>query len=135
MMNDTPQLFKSNITVKKSSSSSSQATVFYCKETKLNIPVVIKQYKGRLQGMFRELKVFTEIERLKHKMAKEQDQGLLITANPGISQVPLLFSYSIDPKKGVAEMMMTDEGKNLLYWQKRVKPPELREQFVMAMIK
>ena len=66
--------------------------------------------------MFRELKVFTEIERLKHKMAREQEQGLQVRDNPGISQVPLLFRYSIDPKKNVAEMMMTNEGKNLLYW-------------------
>ena len=76
MKTEKVQLFHSHIKVENSSSKSSQATVFYGRETKLNIPIVIKQYRGRLQGMFRELKVFTEIERVKHKVAQQQDSEL-----------------------------------------------------------
>ena len=58
--------FVDKIKIESSSESSAQAKVFFGRETDLGIRVVLKQYKYNLKGMLRELKVFTEIERLKN---------------------------------------------------------------------
>ena len=42
-----------------------QARVFFGREPNLGIKVVVKQYKNDLRGIFREIRIFTEIERLK----------------------------------------------------------------------
>ena len=58
--------FVDKIKIESASESSAQAKVFFGRETDLGIRVVLKQYKFNLKGMLRELKVFTEIERLKN---------------------------------------------------------------------
>ena len=40
--------------------------MIFGRETNLGIRVVLKQYKSALNGMHRELKVFTELERIKN---------------------------------------------------------------------
>ena len=39
--------------------------MFFGRETNLGIRAVLKQYKKNLHGIFREIKIFTEIERRK----------------------------------------------------------------------
>ena len=57
--------FKKQIKVESHSSESSQAAVFFGRETNLGIRVVLKQYSSNLHGIFREIKIFTELERKK----------------------------------------------------------------------
>ena len=59
--------FHNKISVESFSSKSAQAKVFFGRETNLSIKVVLKQYKTNLKGLYRELKLFTELERLKHE--------------------------------------------------------------------
>ena len=59
------QLLKNKIDVVSSSSASMQARIFFGREPNLGIKVVVKQYKNDLRGIFREIRIFTEIERLK----------------------------------------------------------------------
>ena len=47
-----------------------QATVFFGREPVLGIKVVLKQYRKDLRGIYREIKIFTELERLKSKKRK-----------------------------------------------------------------
>ena len=42
-----------------------QAQVFFGHEPNLGTKVVLKQYTNDLRGIFREIRIFTEIERLK----------------------------------------------------------------------
>ena len=43
----------------------------------MGIKVVLKQYVGDLRGMFREIKIFTELERLKKRDSKDDIASLL----------------------------------------------------------
>ena len=40
-----------------------QARVFFGREPNLGIKVVVKQYRNDLRGFFREIRIFTELER------------------------------------------------------------------------
>ena len=66
------QLLKDKIIVDSSSSQSMQAKVFFGREPNLGIKVVLKQYTNDLRGMFREIRIFTELERM-NKRKFEQD--------------------------------------------------------------
>ena len=72
-----------------------QATVFFGREPSLGIKVVLKQYRRDLRGIYREIKIFTELERLKNKKRK----NCLVTIleeGPVVQQtLPNLLSYSI----------------------------------------
>ena len=54
-----------------------QAQVFFGHEPSLGTKVVLKQYKNDLRGIFREIRIFTEIERLK-KNAHRQNFAQII---------------------------------------------------------
>ena len=54
-----------NIDVAQSSSSSNKAHVFFGRENNLGIKVVLKQYQNDLRGFFREIRIFTELERIR----------------------------------------------------------------------
>ena len=58
--------FDKKIKIESYDESSAQAKVFFGREADLNIRVVLKQYKLNLKGMFREIKIFTELERRKN---------------------------------------------------------------------
>ena len=58
------ELLESKIKVASSSSQSMQARVFFGREPNLGIKVVLKQYQNDLRGIFREIRIFTELERL-----------------------------------------------------------------------
>ena len=58
--------FDKKIKIESSSDRSAQAKVFFGRESDLGIRVVLKQYKLNLNGMFREIKIFTELEREKN---------------------------------------------------------------------
>ena len=60
------KLHKSKVCVDSRSTSSAQAIVFFGREADIGIRVVIKQYKLNLSGMYREIKIFTELERAKY---------------------------------------------------------------------
>ena len=76
--------FENKIKIENRSKESSQACIFFGRETDLGIRVVLKQYKTKLTGLYREIKIFTEIERLKNgeeskehsKPNKQYDTGL-----------------------------------------------------------
>ena len=76
--------YKSKVLVDSYSSNSAQATVFFGREADIGIRVVIKQYKLNLSGMYREIKIFTELERAKHgevrKTQKDPTQHPLNTS-------------------------------------------------------
>ena len=60
-------LFKSDINVERVVESSAQANVFFGRETHTGTKVVVKQYTmHKFRGIFREIKVFTHLEKLKN---------------------------------------------------------------------
>ena len=72
-----------------------QATVFFGREPVLGIKVVLKQYRKDLRGIYREIKIFTELERLKNKKNKKCLVTIL-EEGPVVQQtLPNLLSYSI----------------------------------------
>ena len=72
-----------------------QATVFFGREPVLGIKVVLKQYRKDLRGIYREIKIFTELERLKNKKRKNCIVTIL-EEGPVVQQtLPNLLSYSI----------------------------------------
>ena len=74
MLKSKPEVhfYKRNVVVDSHSTSSAQATVFFGREADIGIRVVVKQYKVNLSGMYREIKIFTELERAKHSEIKEE---------------------------------------------------------------
>ena len=93
-----------------------QATVFFGREPNLGIKVVLKQYRRDLRGIFREIKIFTELERLK---ATNRQKGLvkIIEQGPVIQEtLPHLLSYAVGKGNQVGEILMTNGGENLAYW-------------------
>ena len=75
----TSKYFERNIKVECSKSNSTQAQVFFGREAELNFRVVLKQYKLNLKGIFKEIKIFTELERRKNneenKVSPESGSG------------------------------------------------------------
>ena len=68
--------YNSKVIVDSFSTSSAQATIFFGRETDLGIRVVVKQYKVNLSGLYREIKIFTELERAKHGEIKQKRKDL-----------------------------------------------------------
>ena len=68
------ELLNSKIVVAQSLSSSMQARVFFGREPNLGIKVVVKQYKNDLRGFFREIRIFTELERTRKNRANKELQ-------------------------------------------------------------
>ena len=68
------ELLKSKIEVAQSLSSSLQARVFFGREPNLGIKVVVKQYRNDLRGFFREIRIFTELERTRKNSARKELQ-------------------------------------------------------------
>ena len=86
--------------------------MIFGRETNLGIRVVLKQYKSALNGMHRELKVFTELERIKNgeenkAQSNEFEQSL---------GLPNLLSYAISSDNMSGEILMTNGGRNLSHW-------------------
>ena len=86
------RFFQKQIKVESHSSESSQAAVFFGRETNLGIRVVLKQYKSNLHGIFREIKIFTEIERNKEESKPNGDGN---RQQSQTSSLPNLLCYVI----------------------------------------
>ena len=56
--------YSKSIKVDSYTTDSAQAAVYFGRHTDLGIKVVLKQYNSNLSGLFREIKIFTELERL-----------------------------------------------------------------------
>ena len=65
--------------------------------------------------MYREIKIFTELERLKNGEESKQRSESNIKYDTGL---PHLLCYVLDENNEVGEIMMTNGGKDLDYWQK-----------------
>ena len=69
------KLFNHAIIVEKSSGQSSQAHVFFGRESTLGIRVVLKQYIGiKKKSILAEIKVFTLIEALRQEQTNSTDE-------------------------------------------------------------
>ena len=82
--------------------------------------------------MFRELKIFTELERRKNN--EENKQSLEEQSAPRDIGLPHLLSYAMAKKYEVGEILMTNEGRNLKYWQEKIPDKSSRMLFAMSMI-
>ena len=96
--------------------------------------MVLKQYTDDLRGMFREIKIFTELERLKKRDSKDDIARLLEGKHQASETLPHLLCYSVGKDNQVAEILMTNGGKNLAHWQKRIKFQDKRMRFMLAML-
>ena len=111
------ELLQNKIEVTSSSIESKQARIFFGRETSLGIKVVVKQYKNDLRGLFREIKIFTELERNKSNRASEhpkrsdEESSKLPDTN-----LPQMLGYAIDKKNSVGEILMIDSGSSLDEW-------------------
>ena len=109
-------MLRGNINVQSQDSSSMQATVFFGREASLGIRVVLKQYRNDLRGIFREIKIFTELERLKKKQHRD-DLAQILKDGPAHNEaLPHLLSYAVGKNNSVGEVLMTNGGQNLAYW-------------------
>ena len=103
--------------------------MIFGRETNLGIRVVLKQYKTALSGMHRELKVFTELERIKNgEENKEQESGFEQSVG-----LPILLSYAISSDNMSGEILMTNGGRNLNHWQRKITKPKHKMLFALAM--
>ena len=87
-----------------------QATVFFGREASLGIRVVLKQYRNDLRGIFREIKIFTELERLKNQEHKDDLSRILEEGPIHNEALPHLLSYAIGNNNSVGEVLMTNGG-------------------------
>ena len=124
--------FEKKIKVESSAESSAQAKVFFGREADLNFRVVLKQYKLNLKGMFREIKIFTELERRKNN--EENKEPFKEESSQSAIGLPHLLSYAIATNNRVGEILMTNEGQNLKYWQKKITDKGSRMLFALSMI-
>ena len=82
------ELLHSKINVSKSSSSSMQARIFFGREPNLGTKVVVKQYKNDLKGFFREIRIFTELERIRKNKNIDNLGQLIVDGNKQYSTLP-----------------------------------------------
>ena len=64
--------------------------------------------------MYREIKVFTDLERLKNGEESEEHYETNKQYDIGL---PHLLCYVLDENAAVGELLMTNGGKNLEHWQ------------------
>ena len=58
--------FKNRIKVERTAGDSAQAVIFYGRDVKMDMRVVLKQYTGvNFNDIVREIKVFTELEKVR----------------------------------------------------------------------
>ena len=104
------QLFKTEMIVESGSGQSSQAYVFFGRESVLRIRVVLKQYKGiQKKAILREIKIFTLLENLK----KELSGNYLISVLNSGNLVGFLHMLGYKVNKNYSEIMMTHGGNCL----------------------
>ena len=127
------QLLQNKINVASSSSQSMQARVFFGREPNLGIKVVLKQYKDDLRGIFREIRIFTELERIR-KNKKAYNIGQLIEDGNKYSTLPQMLSYSTNTDNSIGEILMTNEGPTLDFWHEQIIGQEMRMKFAVSMI-
>lgn len=127
------QLFTKNITVESSSDKSSQAVIFFGRETSLGIRVVLKQYNGvKMRSILSEIKVFTLLEQ------KRQDQAgselkRQIGHGSDLQGLPQMLAYK--SSKHFSEILMTHCGNSLEKWKHHIKQPQMRMHFAADMLR
>ena len=65
-----------------------QAQIFFGREPNLGTKVVVKQYKNDLKGFFREIRIFTEFERIRKNKNIENVGQLIEDGNKQYSTLP-----------------------------------------------
>jgi hypothetical protein len=93
--------------VESGSGESSQAYVFFGRESSLKIRVVLKQYKGtNKKAILREIKIFTLLENRKKELSG--NDLLSVINNGNLVGFPHLLGYKVG--KTYSEIMMTHGG-------------------------
>ena len=80
--------------------------------------------------MHREIKIFTELERLKNG---EESKGGDSRIQYDIG-LPHLLSYALCSDETVGEILMSNGGRNLEYWQKKIEDKPARMLFALSMM-
>ena len=80
--------------------------------------------------MHREIKIFTELERLKNgEESKGGDSNIQYDIG-----LPHLLSYALCSDDTVGEILMTNGGRDLEYWQTKIKDKHSRMLFALSMM-
>ena len=88
--------------------------MFFGRETNTGVKVVVKQYTmHKFRGIFREIKVFTHLEKFKNS---EQGNVLrdILNTDGFHDGLPILLSYKLKQEGG--EILMADAGVSLDKW-------------------
>jgi serine/threonine protein kinase len=118
--------------VESGSGQSSQAYVFFGRESSLRIRVVLKQYKGvNKKAIIREMKIFTLLENLKKELSGN-DLGCVIN-NGNLVGFPHLLGYKVG--KIYSEIMMTHGGNCLTKFAKKFTDRKERANFAADMLR
>jgi len=105
------------------------------REASTNTKVVVKQYKtSQLRGIFRELKIFTFIERARNGDGVKEPKlaEIIERTNQRNDGLPDLLAYRVSDGHG--ELMMTDAGKPISFFKQRIRSAEGKIDFMKAMI-
>ena len=87
-----------------------------------------------MKGFFREIRIFTELER-KRKNNKVNKSGQLIEDGSEKDEtLPQLLSYSTKKDNSIGEILMTNEGPALDHWDKKISGMKIRMKFAVSMI-
>ena len=116
-----PEFYADQIKVDCIANKSSQAVIFLGREVVTDVKVVVKQYKAKHQkGIYRELKIFTFIERMRRCEFKGQPTivNIMIDQDNRYDGLPDILGYVAKDDQG--EIMMSDAGKSLSYWQEKI---------------
>jgi hypothetical protein len=125
-------LFGNDVIVEGGSGKSSQAYVFFGREKKLKIRVVIKQYKGNSrQAIMCEIKIFTLLANLKKEQAGRELVGVI--NNGMLDGLPHMLAYKVS--KEYSEIMLTHGGVSVDKWLPRLKNILERINFAAEMLR
>lgn len=125
-------LFGNDVIVEGGSGKSSQAYVFFGREKKLNIRVVIKQYKGNSRkAIICEIKIFTLLANLKKDQGGRELVGLI--TNGMLDGLPHMLAYKVN--KEYSEIMLTHGGVSVDMWLQSLKNILERTNFAAEMLR
>ena len=118
--------------VESGSGESTQAYVFFGRESSLKIRVVLKQYKGtNKKAILREIKIFTLLENRKKELSGNDLVSVINNGN--LVGFPHLLGYKVG--KTYSEIMMTHGGNPVSKWAQKFNDRRMKTNFAADMLR
>lgn len=106
--------------------------MFFGRDNKLGIPVVLKQYKNK-KALMTEFRIYSLLEALR---ANKRENVLLksqISECEGMNGLPQMLAYIIT--KEISEILLTHEGNHLATWMSHINSSRVRISMACEMLR